>query len=181
MSKAKSMMALKNILIAIAGLMGIVAFIFMFTGSITVKDGLLKTTVTYKNVVLGSNQIVTKIGSTVTTANLDKEHALGLLGLPFIGYLLVSLAGIGAAIVNLFLNVKSKKIINLVLACLMVLGGIFIFFTTSSFLNLEEMELVKKAVENESYTVAAGFTTVLSGIFGIVGGLSVCASEFVAK
>ena len=85
----------------------------------------------------------------------------------FIGYLMILLASFGAcALVFLGLDAKMNKILALVFAFVLILGAVVVF--------------IEAAVINGEYNVyelAGG--PVVAGIFAIIAGLLVCASEFV--
>ena len=115
-----------------------------------------------------ANQIYLELlgsrGYVKTDAMFDKDYGAWI---SFVGYLLILLASL-AVCASVFLNMdpKTKKYINLGLAFAFILGAIFVF-----------IEAAVVNGDSSLYHLAAG--PIVAGIFAIIAGLAVCASEFV--
>ena len=97
-------------------------------------------------------------------AMFDKDYGAWI---SFVGYLFILLASCGAcALVFLGLDAKMNKILALVFAFVLILGAVFVF-----------IEAAVVNGDSSVYHLAGG--PVVAGIFAILAGLLVCASEFV--
>ncbi len=117
-----------------------------------------------------ANQIYVKafdlVSYTKTDAMFDKYYGAWI---SFVGYLLILLASLGAcALVFLGLDAKMNKMLALILGGVLILGAIFVFI---------EAGVVNGVRDTSAYRLAAG--PIVAGIFAIIAGLLVCASEFV--
>ena len=190
----KKFLTLRNIVLCCGALFLLVAFFISFAAKVTAYNG--GYTQSYNNIVWGCNSF---------TLNGEK-HALVDLGmgiekadpaiLPLIGLILMLLAAIGAALVALLVKKPWAKWVVVGLAVLAIAGAIFQFFAMQGFLRgmINAMARAlgvtdKEAIEQEYQSALEGMkeqgarTTVstLMGIFGIVGGLAVGASQFLPE
>ena len=115
-----------------------------------------------------ANQIYLELlgsrGYVKTDAMFDKDYGAWIT---FVGYLLILLASLGAcALVFLGLDAKMNKMLALILGGVLILGAVFVF-----------IEAAVVNGDSNVYHLAAG--PIIAGIFAIIAGLLVCASEFV--
>lgn len=103
-------------------------------------------------------------GYVKTDAMFDKDYGAWIT---FVGYLLILLASLAAcALVFLGLDAKMNKMLALVLGGVLILGAVFVF-----------IEAAVVNGDSSVYHLAGG--PIVAGIFAIIAGLLVCASEFV--
>ena len=117
-----------------------------------------------------ANQIYLELlgsrGYVKTDAMFDKDYGAWIT---FVGYLLILIASLGAcALVFLGLDAKMNKMLALILSGVLILGAIFVFI---------EAGVVNGRLDTSAYHLAGG--PIVAGIFAIIAGLALCASEFV--
>lgn len=101
-----------------------------------------------------------------TDAMFDEDFGAWI---SFVGYLLILLASLGAcALVFLGLDAKMNKMLALILGGVLILGAIFVFI---------EAGVYNGRADVSWFHLAGG--PIVAGIFAILAGLLVCASEFV--
>ena len=190
----KDKLTLRNLLICVAFLFGLLVFIFSFLAAYRMADGSDWTQV--NTIIWGARTSVSSDGSSHTVAPEDADKAVAL---SVVGAFLVLLGAVCALVIALvgdkFLkDEKVRKIVLFVAGGFMVLGGVFTFFTQNGY---EQVNIVDKLVNPMTGakiypTVAdyrkamkdAGLTLhcalpVISGILAILGGGAVVASQFV--
>lgn len=147
----KQILTLRNLIKLGALLFAIAAFCMMFGNQLTAY--------------LGN----TKIGEIKFDDALFGDHGSVL---SFVGYLLMLIAGIVAGLL-VFLKAPDniKKYIALGVAVVLIIGAIFVFVEGAVVQN------ANKGYLNYKYQLTV--FPILGGIFGIVAGLAVAASEFV--
>lgn len=180
----KKFLTLRNILICGGAFLAILVFIFSFVAAfrVTASNG---TWNEFQGIIWGARTIKYSDGSSETLAPAD---AFGAVVLPLIGAILFILAGLGSIVLVLFgdkfLSEQVKKIGFIVCGGLLVLGGIFTFFTAEGFIasyaakfnaSVQDVKDVWAAVNAK---VSCGLP-IVSGILAIVGGGAICASQFI--
>jgi hypothetical protein len=150
---------MKKLLLFLASCFGIAAFVFMFVAPLQLIHKLTEATLNqgwetfyfgYASESIGGISLLSYNGTT----------------LPFIGYILSILGGVAILLTLIFVNKSNiKNLIYLASGLLLIVGGVFIFFTHKTFVDLNEI-LVK------SYDVKITFAPILAGIFSCVGGLT---------
>ena len=185
----KNKLTLRNVLICCGAFLALLVFIFSFLTTLRLVDG--STTTTYQNIIWGTNKEIVVNGGTKVEQTLDPAYPAAVL--PFIGVLMVILGGIGAVVVALVVkDEKIRKIALLACAGLIVVGGVFHFFTYSSFADAVARyyndhkissalpdrtgQYYLDAWKDSQPSVAMA---VISGILAILGGGAVCVSQFV--
>ena len=188
----KKFLTLKNILVCVGALFGILLFAVSFAdGMKGVIDGV---DARIPNIVWGSTKIIGSFDGHVETVPFYDGFGLansGVLALPFIGVLLALLSAIGACVV-LFLvkDAKAQKIALLVCGGLLLLGGIFQFFAGAMFPGHVANKMIANGVIPESNRelvhrmfsdMHANAAVYLTGIFGILGGAAIAVSQFLPE
>ena len=115
-----------------------------------------------------ANQIYLELlgnrGYVKTEAMFDKDYGAWIT---FVGYLLILLASLCAcALIFLGLDAKMNKMLALILSGVLILGAVFVF-----------IEAAVVNGDSNVYHLAGG--PIVAGIFAIIAGLALCASEFV--
>ncbi len=183
----KNLLSVRGILIAVGTLLGILVFVFSFLVSVkSVNSAFGVTSTTIENgVIWGCGSVKEIIGSTEVTKPIDPKH--GALVLPLIGAILALVGGLGACLVLLLVkDAKLSRICLIVCGALLVIGGVFYFFTINAYYS-EAAKRLKTTVEDLKKLADAAGTKVSSplatvgGILGIVGGLSVCGGALLSK
>ena len=180
----KKFLTLRNILICGGAFLAILVFIFSFVAAfrVTSSNG---TWSEYQGIVWGARTIKFSDGSSETAAPQD---AIGAVVLPLIGAILFILAGLGSIVLVLFgdkfLSEQVKKIGFIVCGGLLVLGGIFTFFTAEGFIANVAAKAGGTAQQVKDMWAALNAKTscglpIVSGILAILGGGAICASQFV--
>ena len=180
----KGKLTLRNVLICAGAFLAILVFVFSFLTA-------LRSTSSYGdaealNVIWGSTQVKDLASGKIS----DLPEARKALGLPLVGVILVLVGGLCALVMALFgekliKDEKVRKIVLLVAAGLVVLGGVFQFFVVSAYIssNAKEagvtVEEYKKQLEVMGVTLSSAMS-IVSGILAILGGGAICASQFVA-
>ena len=143
----KKLLTLSNVLKAIAAVFGLVAFFLMFANQLYFNVFTEKAYIGFNDALFGDNGAV----------------------LSFVGYLFVLLATL-ASCVMMFAPVKdrTKKIVNLAVAGVMIVGAIFIFV---------EATVVNGKANTTIMNLAAA--PIIAGIFSIISALGIAVSEFV--
>ena len=188
----KKFLSLKNILVCAGALLGVLVFALSFA------DGLVGTTdfgnTKMPNLVWGVKQIIFYGGGAeVKWAFYDGFgiSTSGILPLPFVGVLLALIAAVAACVV-LFLvkDAKVQKIALLVCAGLLLVGGVFQFFAGAMFPDHVANQMIAAGVIPESNRelvhkmfsdMHVNAVVILTGIFGVLGGLSVAVSQFLPE
>ena len=194
----KKLLAVRNLLVFAAVLFGLLVLIFSFMTNVKGFDGDGNLTNKFFNVVWGCKKqeaYANVMGNDVT---VKTEESFNALLLPLIGAILALVGGL-AACVALFLvkDAKTRKLVVLVAALLMVAGAVMIFLTKLDFFNVYSKKLYdefpqayrdsktlaefrKDLKDNSDGTMKAPLA-VVSGILALVGGLSAGASQFVPE
>ena len=144
----KKLLTLSNVLKAIAAVFGLVAFFLMFANQLYFNVFTEKAYIGFNDALFGDNGAV----------------------LSFVGYLFVLLATL-ASCVMMFAPVKdrTKKIVNLAVAGVMVIGAIFIFV---------EAAVVNGKTDATIMNLAAA--PIVAGVLSIVSALAIAISGIVS-
>ena len=179
----KKFFTLRNILVCAGAFLGLLIFVFSFLTALRFTNG--NDWNEYKGIIWGCRTVAFSNGSSITSS---ADDALKALGLPLVGAILALVAALGAAVLvlfgdKLFKNEKVSKIALIVCGGLLVLGGVFAFFTQESFIKVAadeagiSVENYKKALEIAGTKISCGLP-VVSGILGILGGAAIVVSQF---
>ena len=143
----KKILTFSNVLKAIAAIFGLVAFFLMFGNQLYFNVFTEKAYIGFNDALFGENGAV----------------------LSFVGYLFVLLATL-ASCVMMFAPIKdrTKKIVNLAVAGVMIIGAIFIFV---------EAAIVNGKTNTTIMNLAAA--PIIAGVFSIISALGIAVSEFV--
>ena len=188
----KKFLTLKNILVCVGALFGILVFALSFAdgmkGVIDGVDGKIP------NIVWGSTKIIGSFGGHVETVPFYDGFGVassGILALPFIGVLLALLSAIGACVVLFVVkDAKVQKIALLVCGGLLLLGGIFQFFAGAMFPGHVANKMIANGVIPESNrelvyrmfaNMHANAAVYLTGVFGILGGAAIAVSQLLPE
>lgn len=179
----KGKLTLRNVLICAGAFLAVLVFVFSFLTA-------LRSTSSYGdmealNVIWGA----TKAKDIASGKISDLPEAQKALGLPLVGAILVLVGGLCALVMALFgekliKDEKVRKIVVLVAAGLVVLGGVFQFFVVSAYISAQAkangvtVEQYKKLLEDGGVTLSSTMS-IVSGILAVLGGGAICASEFV--
>lgn len=188
----KKFLTLKNILVCVGALFGILVFALSFAdGMKGVMDG---ADARIPNIVWGSTKLfITYGGQTETFAFYDGFGVAnsGILALPFIGVLLALLSAIGACVVLFIVkDAKVQKIALLVCGGLLLLGGVFQFFAGAMFPGHVANKMIANGVIPESNrelvyrmfaNMHANAAVYLTGVFGVLGGAAIAVSQFLPE
>ena len=147
----KKLLTLSNILKASAALLGIIAFVMMFTKQLWIGNSSNKAFVDFKD------------------ALFDKDFGSAI---SFVGYLFLLIGGLGMCALIFLKDKKMVKLLAMCLAGALLLGAIFVFIEAAVVNGRIDSSLIK-------YNLTAG--PVLAGIFGILAALLGCGSEFLKK
>ena len=144
----KKLLTLSNVLKAIAAVFGLVAFFLMFANQLYFNVFTEKAYIGFNDALFGENGAV----------------------LSFVGYLFVLLATL-ASCVMMFAPVKdrTKKIVNLAVAGVMIIGAIFIFV---------EAAVVNGKANTTIMNLAAA--PIVAGVLSIVSALAIAISGIVS-
>lgn len=167
----KKLLTLRNCLICCGSLFGLVAFILAAVcGATFTVSGFGGTSSTlYQNVVFGNG----------------KDYGAAVL--PLIGAILVLVGVLCAVVVGFFgdkflKDAKVRKVLLLVAAAFVLLGGVFLFFIKGA--NASAWAAKSGGTKEDYLSVwshgkyeAAGI--IIAGVLAVLGGLSICASQFV--
>ena len=171
----KEKLTLRNVAIWFAALLALVVFIVSFTVKFwygTKAGGIM-----FNNFIWGS-----KSGAEWADGRMfgGSFPGVGPAVLPLIGILLVLLSAIGAVVVSFVVkDEKLRKIIILVCAGLMLLGGVFAFITRPT-----GAKLLWSAVHfKEEEAIQLGYNPrcpggVACGILAILGAVSIAVPQF---
>ena len=186
----KEKLTLRNILICAGAFLGLLAFCLSFAD--TFKSNIEAAQATFYNVVWGCKKVTAIVGGITKEATMYDAFGIqnaGALALPLIGLILVLLSAIGAVVVALFVkNEKIAKIALLVCAGLILVGGVFQFFTVALFPGQVADKMIKEGIipASQRAEVIKGFKNehggaaiVITGILGILGGALVAVSQFI--
>ena len=143
----KKLLTLSNVLKAIAAVFGLVAFCLMFADQLYFNVFTEKAFIGFEDALFGENGAA----------------------LSFVGYLFVLLATLATCVLTFApLKDKMKKIVNLAVAGVMIIGAIFIFV---------EAAVVNGKTDTTIMNLAAA--PIIAGIFSIIAALGIAVSEFV--
>ena len=188
----KKFLTIKNILVCVGALFGILVFALSFAdGMKGVMEG---DEARIPNIVWGSTKLfITSSGQTITFSFYDGFGVAnsGILALPFIGVLLALLSAIGACVVLFIVkDAKVQKIALLVCGGLLLLGGVFQFFAGAMFPGHVANKMIAKGVIPESNrelvyrmfaNMHANAAVYLTGVFGVLGGAAIAVSQFLPE
>ena len=176
-------LSLKNILVWVAGLLGLLVFIFSFVtaAKYTFSTVMGDRVTTMKGIIWGCKE-----ATTVMTGQSNTEVFSKALGSPvaIVGAILV-FVGAACAVTLSFVQLKNEmmqKIAMFAAAGFMVVGGVLTFFALEGFYASYAAEYkmtvaeLKKALQDAKISCAL---PVVSGILAILGGGAVVASQFV--
>jgi hypothetical protein len=156
---------MKKLLLFVSSLLAIVAFFMMFVNPIEVVT-----------TIAGTTNITSYQWNYVLFGYSGTETILGNVGayngtvLPFVGYLLAIVSGLGILSALIFLS-KKTKLQNLVVVCaalLLIVAGVFVLLTQTTFINANEGF---EKIEGWRMTFApifAGIATLIAGSTSIV-------------
>ncbi len=167
----KKFLTLRNCLICCGSFLGLVAFILAAACGATYTYEILGGTksVLYSNVVFGNG---TDYGAAV---------------LPLIGAILIIVGVLCAVVVGFFgdkflKDAKVRKVLLIIAAAFVLLGGVFLFFIKGS--NAAAWAAKSGGTKEDYLSLwshgkyeAAGI--IIAGVLAALGGLSICASQFV--
>ena len=143
----KKLLTLSNVLKATAVIFGLVAFCLMFADQLYFNVFTEKAFIGFEDALFGENGAA----------------------LSFVGYLFVLFATLATCVLTFApLKDKMKKIVNLAVAGVMVIGAIFIFV---------EAAVVNGKTDATIMNLAAA--PIIAGIFSIISALGIAVSEFV--
>lgn len=182
----KKFLTLRNCLVCVACLFGLLVLIFSFVTNVQsyASNGTLVAT------EFGSIWGATKGRDEILgiTATIPEEARVGALALPLIGTLLV-FGGAVCAVVALFVAPK-KKVLFVVAGAVMVVGAVFVALTPLAYFNASAakyaesakvtIEQAKEAMKAMGGTLKAPLS-IVSAILGVLGGAGVCVSAFLKK
>ena len=186
----KKFLTLRNIALFCGALLLLVAFFISFAASIKIIDGNDYTK--FYNVIWGCNKMDTSGHITV----LDADEKMGVAVLPFIGLWLLLVGALGAILVGLLVKKPFAKWVVVVCAVLALAGAIMQFFIFDQFvrafihkmaedLHVTDKEQIKHAIEQYKEMYGAykrnEVVSILMGVFGILGGLAIGASQFLPE
>lgn len=189
----KKFFTLRNIVLCCGALFLLVAFILGFVASLKLTYSGMVAEV--KNIVWGANKLFVD-GQERPISDFAGVDKVGPAVLPFIGALLMILAAVGAVLVALLVKKPWAKWVVVGLAVLAIAGGVFQFFAYDQTVraivhalakeaHVTDKEQIKEMIEQmkEAYKDFDPKTTVniLMGVFGIVGGLALCGSQFLPE
>lgn len=188
----KKFLTLKNILVCVGALFGILVFALSFADGM---NGVIdEANAKIPNIVWGSTKLIASLGGKTRTFPFYDGFGVassGVLALPFIGVLLALLSAIGAcAVLFLVKDAKVQKIALLVCGGLLLLGGVFQFFAGAMFPNQVANKMINAGVIPESNrelvhrmfsNMHANAAVYLTGIFGILGGAAIAVSQFLPE
>lgn len=189
----KKFFTLRNIVLCCGALFLLVAFFLSFAARLSFSIG--EHSAVVKNIVWGANKLITD-GTEVPFEDGFGIEKAGPAVLPFVGIILMILAAIGAILVALFVKAPWAKWVVVGLAVVAIAGAVFQFFAfdqtiraiinqTAKEAGVTDKEQIKKAIEEakEMYGELNPKATVnvIMGVLGIVGGLTVCASQFLPE
>lgn len=184
----KGKLTLRNILVLVGVLFGLLVFIFSFLAAYRVSAG--EKWVEYQSVIWGIGRINYYDGSAKILADADKSQALAL---PLVGAILALVGALCACVLvfvgdKLFKDEKIRKIVFFVAGGLLILGGIFTLFadgaaktefarwngvdTFDDVISLWKVALLSSSVA-QSFALP-----IVSGILGILGGGAIVGSQF---
>lgn len=172
----KEKLTLRNVAIWFAALLALVVFIVSFTVKFwygTKAGGIM-----FNNIIWGSKYGAEWSEGKAYGASIP---GVGPAVLPMIGIILVLLSAIGAVVVSFVIKgEKLQKIIILVCAGLMLLGGVFAFITRPTGAKM----LWKTVGFKEEDAIAMGYNPrcpggVVCGILAIVGAVSIAVPQFI--
>ena len=179
----KGKLTLRNVLICAGAFLAILVFVFSFLTALrsTSSFGDMESL----NVIWGSTQAKDIASGKIS----DLPQPQKALGLPLVGAIMVLVGGLCALVMALFgekliKDEKVRKIVVLVAAGLVVLGGVFQFFVVSAYISSQAkeagvtVEQYKKQLETMGVTLSSAMS-IVSGILAVLGGGAICASEFV--
>ena len=171
----KEKLTLRNVAIWFAALLALVVFIVSFT--VKFWYGTKASGIMFNNFIWGSKSGAEWSGGHMYGGSFP---GVGPAVLPMIGVILVLLAAIGAVVVSFVIkDEKLRKIIILVCAGLMLLGGVFAFITRPT-----GAKLLWAAVHfKEEDAIAMGYNPrcpggVVCGILAIIGAASIAVPQF---
>lgn len=179
----KGKLTLRNVLICAGAFLAILVFVFSFLTALRSTSSFGDAELL--NVIWGSTQSKDIASGKVS----DLPEAQKALGLPLVGAIMVLVGGLCALVMALFgekliKDEKVRKIVVLVAAGLVVLGGVFQFFVVSAYISAQAkangvtVEQYKKLLEDGGVTLSSTMS-IVSGILAVLGGGAICASEFV--
>ena len=182
----KDKLTLRNLLICIAFLFGLLVFIFSFITAYRTTHGSDWTQL--NGIIWGARTTIASDGSSYTAPAKDATRALAL---PIVGALLAFIGGLCAFVIALFggkifKDEKIRKIILFVAGGFMVLGGIFTFFAQNGYEQYivdnnplyNTVQQYRDAVTKAGFTISCGLP-IVSGILAILGGGAVIGSQFI--
>ena len=171
----KEKLTLRNVAVWFATLLALVVFIVSFTAKFwygTKAGGIM-----FNNIVWGSKYGAEWSGGHEYGASIP---GVGPAVLPMIGIILVLLSAIGAVVVSFVVkDEKLRKIIILVCAGLMLLGGVFAFITrpTGAKLLWDTVHFKEEDAIKLGYNPRCPGGTAC-GILAIVGGVAIAVPQF---
>ena len=171
----KEKLTLRNVTIWFAALLALIVFILSFTAKFWFGNNM--NGVSFNNIIWGCKSGAEWYNGSSASATLD---GVGPAVLPMIGVLLVFLSAVGAVVVSFVLkNEKLNKIITLVCAGLMLVGGVFTFITlpTAGKLLEQALGMTVEQVESLGYKPSCPVGTAC-GILAIIGAVAIAVPQF---
>lgn len=156
---------MKKLLLLIASALGIFSFVMMFMGNLETHALSDVEIIPWDQVFFGHSEQI--LGSTHQVYNAAP--------LPFVGFLLTIVAAVVILVVLVLMNKKSK-IQNLVFAVcglVLILGGVFILLTKTTFVDANEdfvkvIELADGSIKMSAPLIIGGIASISAGVTSIV-------------
>ena len=160
---------MKKLLLFISSILGITAFVMMFIAPLELVTEVFGKTdisaIEWQNVMFGY------AGENVFGATIGSYNGTIL---PFIGYILAILGGVATLSTLIFVNAKkTQKLVYLAAGLLLVVAGIFVLLTQTTFVSANE--------GFEDLTLRMTFAPIFAGIISIVAGLTNWVSVVLLK
>ena len=184
----KDKLTLRNVLICSAAFLALLVFIFSFLTTLVLKNS--GNVMTDFNIIWGANKTRMVSGGTTVEQVIDPSYGPAVM--PLLGTLMVFIGGIAAVVIALLVkDEKIRRICLFVCAGLILVGGVFHFFTYNSYANavvkyynahkssLQPTMTVQDYLDANKDANPSVALAIVSGILGVLGGAAVCASQFV--
>ena len=186
----KNKLTLRNVMICVGVLFGLLVFVFSFLAAYRVSAG--EKWIEYQTTIWGIGRVNHNDGSAEILANADRTQALAL---PLIGAILALVGALCTCTLvfvgdKLIKDEKVRKIVMFVAGGFMVLGGVFTFFADgamkaefvrwSGASNFDSVVATWKLALVSSSISQSYALPIVSGILGVLGGGAIVCSQFVS-
>lgn len=181
----KEKLTLRNLLLCFVALFGLLVFIFSFVTNVKALNADGNWQATYNSVIWGCKEYTYKGFLDVIVKDSANFKALGL---PLVGSILVFVGALAAFCISLCLKKeKAVKIVLVLVAVVMIVGGVFVILTPLSFFNTMAaktaaelnitVDQAKELMKAQGGTLTSPLA-IVSGILAILGGIAACVSVF---